>query len=644
MGMPMGSENDDLKKIEDVDKRLYRRAPDERSGVRFDALRPRRFPTPKDWGPLEKHKKTIMKTAEHPSLFKKFFLYSVGFAIVAFIIGVIIFFAGGNTVSNTNIDINVLGNSFTGGGEELPLQVEVVNKNSTPLELADLFVEYEKGGDSQGGSAHVRDLNSLGTIGSGKTLTKNIFVTLFGEEGSQKTIDFTLQYRIKGSNAIFVKRGNFTVTIKSAPIALSVDSPQTISPNQELSFVVKTQSNSKDVLKGLLVHIDYPSGFKFTKAEPLASALDNTWDIGDLAPGATREIRITGMVYGQDGEDRAFHIYVGASSQADHRTIGVTYNSMLQKISLVKPFLAARLLVNGSTETVVPVPSSSTVRASVNWSNNLPTQITNAEVIVSLSGNAINMGSIASLNGFYDSSRNVVVWNKTTNPELGSIEPGDSGTLDLTFDTLPLWTAGKQPIANPSIKLSVSIKGNERDTGGGLSTITNFEEKTAVVSSDFGFGAGAFYTSGPFSNTGPIPPKANQPTTYTITWSVTNSANTLTDGVATATLPTYVDWVGTASPQSESIEYDSTTRSIKWRIGQVPVGAGLSAPSKSVSFQVRLLPSTSQVGSTPKLILDMATSARDTFTKQLLSASRSGLSTRLDNDPGFPAGGEIVTN
>ena len=627
--------------LEDLDKRLYQRSLSGKKPIRFDSLHPRLLSVKKEWESKLPKKDEIVKAASHPSFFKKFFYFGLGFAGLALLFAVITFFTGGNTVSNNNIDINILGNSFTAGGEELPLQVEIVNKNPTGLELADLFVEYDKGGDASSGAGHVRTLNSLGSIGAGKTLAKNIFVTLYGEEASVKNVDFTLQYRIHGSNAIFVKKQSFPVTISSAPVILSVSAPASVSPNQPLTFTIKTKSNSKNTLSSMLLRVEYPSGFKFEKASQNPSAFNNVWDLGDLAAGAEREITVTGTVYGQDGEDRAFHIYTGAVSATDKTKIGVTYNSMLHMVSLVKPFISARLAINGSTNDQVPVPSSGTVHVTINWANNLPTRVTDAQITVALSGNALNANSIIAQRGFYDSSKQSIVWNKTTDPDLATIEPSDSGVEDFSFSVNPLWSAG-QSLVKPQVKFSVSIKGKQPDVGGNVSEVSNFEEKTAIVSSDLGFSANAFYTSGPFSNTGPIPPQANQPTTYTITWTATNSANALSDGLALATLPSYVDFVGTKSPQSEALEYDATTRTIRWKIGSIAAGAGIGGQGRSVSFQVRLTPSTSQINSTPKLVLDTTVTARDTFTSELLSVNKAPVSTRLDNDSGFPAGGEIV--
>jgi hypothetical protein len=566
--------------------------------------------------------------SKHPSFFRKFFYFSAGFAVLAIAIVAVIFFTGGNTVSSSNIDINILGNSFAAGGEQLPLEAELVNKNSSDLELVDLFVEYNKGGDAAGGATHTRELNSIGGVGGGKTVRKNVFVTLYGTEGSTENVIFTLQYRLHGSNAIFIKSTIFPVTISSAPVSLSVDAPPSATPNQDLTFTVKTKSNSKTTLPGVLLNVQYPSGFTFKKSVPAADSFNNVWKLGDLAPGAERDIVITGSVYGTDGEDRAFHIYTGAASADDGSKIGLTYNSLLKTVSLVKPFITAHILINGSSADTTPVGSSGSIQGQVAYINNLSTPVTNAQITLKLSGNALDPASVKAANGFYDSSKNTITWNSTTESSLATLAPGDSGTLDFSFGSKPLVQNGTT-LAAPSIQLSVSIKGKQSSGEGTVSEVTDFENRTAVISTDLGFSSSVAHGSGPFTNTGPIPPKANQPTTYTVTWKLTNSSNPLTNTLVTAGLPTYVDWVGTISPKGEPLIYDDTTHSLRWTVGQVPSGAGVAGAAKTVSFQVRLNPSTSQVGIAPKLVLDTAVSAQDSFTGQTLSLSRTGATTAL---------------
>lgn len=629
---PNEANSNDPHNLDDVNDRLYRRDLVGRKPKRIDSLHPRNFAVKKEWTEkAENAKAEATVFASHPSFFRKFFYFALGFAALAIVIVAITFFTGGNTVSNNNIDVNVLGNSFTAGGTELPLQIEIVNKNSSELEGADLIVQYDKGGDASGGANHVSDLNSLGTIGAGKTVDKSISVTLFGTEGSTQDIDFTLQYRLNGSNAVFVKQSTFPVTISSSPVALSVSAPANLTPNQEMTFTVKTVSDSANVLPGMLLNVAYPTGFKFEKAVPSPDSNDDTWKLGDLAPGAERDIAITGTLFGTDGQDQAFHVYTGAASANDPTKIGVTYNSLLQTVSLVKPFIAADVSINGSTADTTPVSSSATVSGQVTYTNNLPTPVTNAQIIVTLSGNALDPASVVAPDGFYDSAKKTITWDPTTALALATLQPGDTGTLGFSFRALPLVSAGTT-LSSPTITLAVSIKGKQTADQGAVSEVTDFETRSAVVSSDLGFSAAVSHLTGPFTNTGPVPPQANQPTTYTVTWNVTNSANMLSGAAVTATLPTYVDWVGTVSPTAEPIAYDDTSRTVRWNIGQVPAGTGLTGPAHTVSFQVRLNASTSQIGQTPALVGGTTLTALDTFTNQTLSVTRAGVNTSIPSE------------
>ena len=165
--------------------------------------------------------KFLLKT----SMFKKFFIFSVVFFILAIGYSSYIFFIKSNTVSNDNIDISILSNAFTNGGEEYPLLLEVVNKNNAPLLLVDLVILYPKSSEISISNESERLRMSLGTIPTGATKNENIRIVLFGEQGSIRPIKISLEYRVEGSNAIFVKEKMFEVTINSTPINISVEAP-----------------------------------------------------------------------------------------------------------------------------------------------------------------------------------------------------------------------------------------------------------------------------------------------------------------------------------------------------------------------------------------------------------------------------------
>lgn len=309
---------------------------------------------------------------------------------------------------------------------------------------------------------------------------------------------------------------------------------------------------------------------------------------------------------------------------------------------MVKPFISADISINNSNSDTVAVPSASVVKARVDWVNNLPSLVTDAQIVVSLSGNAFDGKNITTNGGYYDSTKNTITWDKTSDNTLTMIQPSDRGSEEFSFE-VPSLISGSGIVTSPSVNISVSISGKQADLGGVVSQVTNFTSKKAVVSTDLGFSVDAFHNSGIFTNTGPVPPKANLPTTYTITWTITNSANTLSGVRANATLPTYVDWMNSFYPTNDGLTYDDTTKTVSWNLGQVVSGTGFSGSPRTVSFQVRLNPSTTQIGSKPKLLLDTYITAKDTYTGESLSTSRAAVSTSLQNDANFPALGDVVT-
>jgi hypothetical protein len=135
-------------------------------------------------------------------------------------------------------------------------------------------------------------------------------------------------------------------------------------------------------------------------------------------------------------------------------------------------------------------------------------------------------------------------------------------------------------------------------------------------------------TSGPFTNTGPIPPKADLETTYTVSWTITNTVNDLTQTSVSAKLPYGVVWKGLVSPGSEKVSYDPDKRIVVWNVGNVTYGAGFSSSPRSVSFQLGLTPSANQTGSSLPLTSDASAQAVDSYTGMAVSASDPAVTTR----------------
>lgn len=582
----------------------------------------------------------FMKT----SMFKKFFVFSISFFVLAMGYAAYVFFVGGNTVSNNNIDISVLGNNFTAGGEELPLIVGITNRNSSALELADLVLEYPKGsGDLTANTETFRQ--SLGMIPAGAVRNENLKVVLFGEQGSTRPVKISLEYRVAGSNAIFVKDTLYQVNISSTPINLSVDSPSTISPNQDITLNVKVTLNATKPAPNILLRLDYPTGFSFVKASPAPSFGNNVWNLGDLAPGAEHNVAISGkMIDVVDGEEKTFNVSTGSQSGTDKSVIGIVFNATKNTITIKRPFIEAHFFINGVSQREYATDSKTPVSAEIRYTNNLDTTVNDLSIVAKISGNAFDRKTINTQQGFYDSSRDIITWDKTSINQLTQVNPGDSGSVTFSVSPLSLYGASGGILANPVINIEVDISGKQAVQGFAVNQLTNSSSAIVRIISDVGFSAKALYYSGPFTNTGPIPPRTGKNTTYTIVWTLSNTANSISKTQINSTLPPWMTFVGLISPADEDLTYNAGTKEIVWNADRIVSGAGITSPARSASFQISFKPSLSQVGTVPIIINDSILTGHDDFANVDVRVNKMGLNARLDGDAAFPADGGTVVN
>jgi hypothetical protein len=633
-----------LNRIEELKTKLFSKTSSTQTGHRDNLSHLHTGEVPASWTEKggafrEASEQFFMKT----SLFKKFFLFSVGFFALALGYASYMFFAAGNSVSNENIEIAILGNAFTAGGEELPLQISITNKNNSALDLVDLVVEYPKSSSGDLSSETERIRESLGSIPAGAMHNENVKIIIFGEQNSVRPIRVFIEYRVEGSNAIFVKEKFHEVTINSTPINLSVEAPATASPNQDITLKVKAALNATNPAGKILLRIDYPIGFQFVNANPKPSYGNNVWDLGDLAPGAERDIDISGkMLDVYDGEEKIFHIWSGSQSSTDKSVIGVVFNSIAQAIAIRKSSIQAQLYVNNIYAREYATDARTPVYGEIHWANNLDTNINDLEIRAKITGNAVNRKTISAKLGFFNSSKDEIVWDKNSTDTFREVSPGDSGVVTFSVLPLALLSGSDGMLVDPSIKIEVSISGKQALSGYEFTDLSNSESAVVKVISDVGFAAKGLFYSGSFKNTGPIPPKVEEETTYTVVWSLSNTANNVSKGIVKSSLPSWVDFGNKISPPSEDLTFNASTKEITWNVGNIPKGTGISSPSREVAFSIILTPSLSQVGSSPTLVNDAVLTGHDDFANVNIRVVKTSLTTRLPNDSSMPAGGDRV--
>lgn len=621
-------EEDSRNRIEDIKRGLYDPNDKSISHKREGILHSVDYKAPLDWkDDFPKNTNMNNKTNKSKtSPFKKFFIISVIFFVGALGFALYKFLGDNLSVSNDKIEIEVIGNSFVKGGEELPLQIEINNKNSASLEFVNLIVEYPKGADDSSTDVVRIPKDSIGTIKSGESVIRNITVKLFGVEKSVRNIKVSLEYHPENSNAIFTKEKYYPVTISLAPLSLSIDSPTNVISNQLISLKVKASLNTSDLEGNSILQVTYPNNFVFESASPAPLLGNSIWSLSSLSVTDPVTVDIRGRILGQEGEEQVVHAYAGSTGDMDQSKINVIYSSVLQKIEITKPFLNANILVNGKDQAEYAVSGGQDVTVNIDWVNNLSTLVTDGQIVVTLDGSAFDRNTVKTNNGFYDSVNNQIVWDRNILSSLSEINPGETGSVSFSF-TPPSFAGSLSQVKDPKVSIKVSIRGKQPQLGSTYSDINNFSEKTVKISSDLQIAQSATLLSG--SN----PPKAETETKYVVNWTLSNSSNGVKDAIAKAIIPIYVNWVGVASGEKENITYNEATREITWNIGQVLSNTGIGT-SREASFVVSIKPSISQIGSIPQLVKEVNLSGIDSFTGVSLDSKKGAISTSVSGSSG----------
>ncbi len=621
------SENEHENKIEDIKRRLYEPLDTVTHRTHEGVLHTVNHKVESEWKNEEIDNSLNMIKKPKTSIYKKFFIASIIFFFIAVGYAIYMFYNGNSSVSSDNIDITVIGNAFTKGGEELPLQIEIKNNNKANLELANLIVSYPSGAsDNEADVIRLPRIN-IGTIKPGETITKNIKVTLFGDEKSDRNVKISFEYHPEGSNAIFTKEKDYSVNISSAPLSLTIDAPDTATSDQPVSFTVKATLNTALPSGDTMMQVTYPNNFIYESALPAPTFGNSMWSLSSLSLTNPVSVVVKGRIIGEDKDQQIFHVYAGTAKQNDKSTIDVVYNSLLHTVTVTKPFIEANILVDETSSL------GDTINVRITWANNLPNRITDGQIIANLGGNVFDRTSVSPSGGFFDSLNNRIIWDKNGDGDLANIEPGASGEVSFTIRSLDQKNVPTN-IVDPQLSIDVSIRGNEPSLGSTFTEVNNFSKKVVKILSDLQIASSAIYKDGP------LPPKAEKQTKYQVTWSLVNSTNAISGAVARAALPVYVTWVGNDS-QRENVTYNESTREVIWNIGSVKANTG-GVNTREATFTLSLLPSISQVGSTPQLMKEVSITGTDVFTNATVKNRYMSINTLLSGDPRFQNGDERV--
>lgn len=633
--MSMDSEFENSR-IERLKKRLYSKSNDQPilDPTKGAVLEQAPVETPESqWGEtqiLERPASALAYKSAASKFFKTLFLISIIFCVIAGGIAAFIFIGNHNRISS--IDISVTGPVSIAGGEKLALLVAVDNQNGVDMLNARVRIDYPEGAYVSTNTAMSlpRDERVLDTIKAGTQKQITFESILFGEENIQKDFTITVEYEIAGSKTSYTNNKDYSILLTKAPISLLIDYEKTVTSEQDTTIVLTAISNSTAKLENVLLKGIYPVGWSFTSADPAAVATTkDTWQLGSFIPGEKKKITLRGTIKGQEGEEKVFRFSLGAPQETDENKLSTSFVDSIATMTLERPFILTKLEIGEENKDGDIVANlGDLLDGTLNIKNNTSRDLVDVVVEIKPEGQVYDKYSVKTSDGFYKSTENTLYWDKVIKQDLKMMTQGSDVNVRFMFKTFSPEQL-VQIFRNPQMNLRVSVTGKSIADDEGTKNINVDFVKKIKFTTQASMEARTRYNVGAFRNVGPVPPQAEQTTSYTLSFDLKNTFNHISEGKVTAVLPFYVQWVPQASSSIEKISFDTQTRVVTWNVGELAAGAGYTGATRTGSFQVTIAPSTSQVGTVPILASDIAFIGVDRFTGNMIQMRSPGLTTQV---------------
>jgi len=518
-----------------------------------------------------------------------------------------------NTYSKDVLRLEILGPSEINLGEEVEYIVRYKNNGNFRLDNPELIFEppeyaiYEE----ELFERQVLGSDQLGqAIYPGTERNFSFKFRLLGKEGEIKIAKAFLSYQPKNLNARYESESSFSSQLKAVPITLDFDLPSKVEAGKDFIFRLNYFSNVDYLLTNLRAQIEYPSGFEFIQSTP-KSLEKIEWKIPILNKSEGGRIEVTGNISGEVGEAKIFKAQLGIWKEGEF----ILLKEMTKGVELAKLSLYLRQEINGNPQ-YAALPSD-WLHYQIYFKNTGEEDLRNLSLVNQLEGDAFDFSTVKSNLGTQLGDNSIVFdWRRVA--KLQYLAPTDEGKVDFFIKLKD--DLGN--VKNPTLRNTVFI-GKVK------------EEFITKVTSKLGVVQKGYFEDEVFGNSGPLPPRVRETTTYTIMWQVKNYYSDVKNAKVKAILPQNIELTGEIFPQEEvsKFSFDSESREIVWAVGDLTRGLGISGAPLTIAFQVGLTPSESQRYQILDIIKEAKITGEDSWTESTIEAQAPSVSTLLPDDP-----------
>jgi len=526
-----------------------------------------------------------------------------------------------NNYSKEILKVEILGPEVVQAGEEIEYLVRYKNNGDVILENPELIFEYPKHSILEN-DIGLRITEKVDDIYPGEEKSFRFKGRLIGKENEIITANTWINYQPKNLKARYESKTSFSTQIKFVPLTFEFDLASKIEAGQKLNFSLNYFSNFDCELSDLKIKLIYPDNFLFESSIP--QAIDTTeWQISLLSQASGGRIRILGDIDGDTGDQKVFRAELGMYMDGEF----VILKEAAQSIQIIEPAIYISQVVNNSPNyTANP---GDLLHYEIFFKNIGRKSFTKKFLLVKLDSEAFDIETLRSDRGETGPGDNSIIFDWKNIPKLSFLGAGEEGKVEF-------WVKVKdetfsQESINLVLRNEVLISEAEKEFEIKLNSKLDVLQK-------------AYFQEEFFGNSGPLPPKVGESTTYTILWQVKNYSNQVSNVKVKAVLPSNVKPTGSFFPEDSKFTFDSVSKEVIWNIGNIDAYQGTGKIPLTLAFQVKLTPSTSQIGKTAILVKEASVVGQDKFSQDILSSDVLEIDTSLPEDESVNYEQGIINN
>ncbi len=498
-------------------------------------------------------------------------------------------------------------------GAPSTLVIEYRNGTKEPLRNAKLHLKFPDHFLLQGVTANNKDISenniNLGDVAVGGTGDVHVKGVMFGDVGGEQTFQssMTFVHGIKDDVA-GTKNSSYTFSPEHSTLQLSLSLPDRAIVSQSMEGTITYKNTGSIDFPEIGIYPEWPNGFHFEKASTHLE--DGTFVLPKIRAGESGTMTFSG--YLGDAKDHAvFLFHPSFAFGSDH----YQQETLTQSI----PVLPAQIELSAAYANSLQPGTDATY--TIHYKNVGTERLHNIELILSSESPFV-------------ATKEKIVTSKEF-PSLELLKPGDEADVAIVIpiqsSVSPSSLSNFQQLQIPihviaryalESNLTQRLATNSLDITSNLTTPIHFESFARYVA-----------PSGDQIGRGPLPPRVGQKTSYWIFWNVDGTTNAIDHVGIEGTLPDNVTFTGhQTSSESNGVSFDPDTRKIQWNVSSIPPTLDPASKLFSVAFEVVVIPTTTQIGTSPILVKEIHLTGTDAFTGEFVSATGSIITTKVPND------------